>query len=45
MNALSGYIESKTHGPVAFSIMVNNSNGPASEIRAVIDKICLEIAQ
>lgn len=45
VNALSGYIESKTHGPVAFSIMVNNSNGPASEIRAVIDKLCLEIAQ
>lgn len=44
VNALSGYIDSKTHGPVAFSIMVNNSNGPASEIRAAIDKICIEIA-
>lgn len=45
VNTLSGYIDSKTHGSVAFSIMVNNFNGPSSGIRAVIDKICLELAQ
>jgi len=25
---------------IAFSILVNNYNGPASEVRAVMDKIC-----
>jgi D-alanyl-D-alanine carboxypeptidase/D-alanyl-D-alanine-endopeptidase (penicillin-binding protein 4) len=45
VNALSGYIESRTFGPVAFSIMVNASNGPSSVIRQAIDTICLEIAR
>ncbi len=45
VNTLSGYMDSRTHGPLAFSIMVNNYNGPASGIRALIDKICLEIVQ
>jgi D-alanyl-D-alanine carboxypeptidase/D-alanyl-D-alanine-endopeptidase (penicillin-binding protein 4) len=45
VNALSGYIQSRTHGMVAFSIMVNGSNGPSSVIRQAIDTICLEIAR
>jgi D-alanyl-D-alanine carboxypeptidase/D-alanyl-D-alanine-endopeptidase (penicillin-binding protein 4) len=45
VNALSGYIKSRTFGMVAFSIMVNGSNGPASTIRQAIDTICLEIAR
>jgi D-alanyl-D-alanine carboxypeptidase/D-alanyl-D-alanine-endopeptidase (penicillin-binding protein 4) len=45
VNALSGYIQSRTHGMVAFAIMVNGSNGPASVIRQAIDTICLEIAR
>lgn len=45
VNALSGYIQSRTHGMVAFSIMANGSSGPASAIRQAIDTICLEIAR
>jgi D-alanyl-D-alanine carboxypeptidase/D-alanyl-D-alanine-endopeptidase (penicillin-binding protein 4) len=45
VTALSGYIRSKTHGPVAFSIMVNNTTARSSEIRAAVDRIALEIAR
>lgn len=45
VNALSGYIQSRTYGPVAFSIMGNASNAPSSVIRRAIDTICLEIAR
>ncbi len=44
VNALSGYIRSRTFGMVAFSIMVNGANTSAA-IRTAIDKICLEIAR
>jgi D-alanyl-D-alanine carboxypeptidase/D-alanyl-D-alanine-endopeptidase (penicillin-binding protein 4) len=43
--ALAGYAESKTRGVVAFSILANNFNAPSSEIRAVIDKIALMLAE
>ena len=39
VSALSGYIE-KPGGWVAFSILVNNFNGRAGEIRKVMDDIC-----
>ncbi len=42
--ALSGYIESRTRGLLAFSVLVNNFNGPAAEIRSVIDRIALLLA-
>jgi D-alanyl-D-alanine carboxypeptidase/D-alanyl-D-alanine-endopeptidase (penicillin-binding protein 4) len=43
--ALSGYIESRSHGELAFSILANNFQAPASEIRAVIDRIALLLAE
>lgn len=39
VNALSGYADSATYGEVAFSIIVNHTDSPASEVRAFIDKI------
>lgn len=39
VNALSGYADSATYGEVAFSIIVNGTNAPASEVREFIDKI------
>jgi D-alanyl-D-alanine carboxypeptidase/D-alanyl-D-alanine-endopeptidase (penicillin-binding protein 4) len=43
--ALSGYAESKTRGMVAFAILANNFNAPSSEVRAVIDRIALALAE
>lgn len=43
VNALSGYAESATYGEVAFSIIVNHTLAPASEVRAAIDKIGLAL--
>jgi len=43
--ALSGYAERHRGGWVAFSILVNNFNGPASEIRGMIDRICTLILE
>jgi D-alanyl-D-alanine carboxypeptidase/D-alanyl-D-alanine-endopeptidase (penicillin-binding protein 4) len=43
--ALSGYAQSKTHGWLAFSILVNSFNAPPSEVRKWIDKIALELTE
>jgi D-alanyl-D-alanine carboxypeptidase/D-alanyl-D-alanine-endopeptidase (penicillin-binding protein 4) len=40
VSALSGYVTNTTGKRYAFSILVNNFNGPAADIRDVIDKIC-----
>ncbi len=40
VSALSGYATRKNGHRLAFAILVNNYNGPAQEIRAVIDSIC-----
>jgi serine-type D-Ala-D-Ala carboxypeptidase/endopeptidase (penicillin-binding protein 4) len=43
--ALSGYIDSKTRGWLAFSIIVNSFTAPPSEVRKWIDKIALELTE
>jgi D-alanyl-D-alanine carboxypeptidase/D-alanyl-D-alanine-endopeptidase (penicillin-binding protein 4) len=43
--ALSGYAESKTHGWLAFSIMVNDFAAPAPEIESWVDKIALTLTE
>ncbi len=43
--ALSGYAQRKDGSWIAFSILVNNYNGPAAEIRSVIDRICTLILE
>ena len=39
-SALSGYLEKRDGRVLVFSIVANNYNGPAFEVRAVIDRIC-----
>jgi D-alanyl-D-alanine carboxypeptidase/D-alanyl-D-alanine-endopeptidase (penicillin-binding protein 4) len=43
--ALSGYAESKTHGVLAFSILVNDFSAPQAEVRAWIDKIAMTLLE
>lgn len=43
--ALSGYVDSKTHGWLAFSIIVNSFSAPPSDVRKWIDKIALELTE
>lgn len=43
--ALGGYVDSKTHGMLAFCVMLNGFNTPFSEATAAIDKITLEFAK
>jgi D-alanyl-D-alanine carboxypeptidase/D-alanyl-D-alanine-endopeptidase (penicillin-binding protein 4) len=43
--ALSGYAERSGGRWVAFSILVNNYNGPAAEMRGMIDRICTLILE
>jgi D-alanyl-D-alanine carboxypeptidase/D-alanyl-D-alanine-endopeptidase (penicillin-binding protein 4) len=45
VTALSGYAQRSSGGWVAFSILVNNYNGPAGEMRRVIDRICTLILE
>ena len=45
VSALSGYIESRSRGALAFSVMVNNYQGASSEIRPISDKICLLLTE
>jgi D-alanyl-D-alanine carboxypeptidase/D-alanyl-D-alanine-endopeptidase (penicillin-binding protein 4) len=39
VSALSGYAQRRNGNWIAFSILVNNYNGPTGEVRAVMDKI------
>lgn len=38
--ALSGYLQRPRGGWLAFSILVNNFQGPAAEVRGAMDRIC-----
>ncbi len=40
VNTLSGYIETREHGCIAFSIMVNGTAGHDADVRDFIDKLC-----
>jgi D-alanyl-D-alanine carboxypeptidase/D-alanyl-D-alanine-endopeptidase (penicillin-binding protein 4) len=40
VSALSGYAQRRRGDWIAFSILVNNYNGPTAEVRAVMDRIC-----
>ncbi|HEV3331167.1 MAG TPA: D-alanyl-D-alanine carboxypeptidase/D-alanyl-D-alanine-endopeptidase [Bryobacteraceae bacterium] len=45
VSALSGYVERRDGTWVAFSILVNNHNRAAAEVRSVIDRICTLIVE
>jgi D-alanyl-D-alanine carboxypeptidase/D-alanyl-D-alanine-endopeptidase (penicillin-binding protein 4) len=45
VSALSGYVQRPEGGWVAFSILVNNYNGRATEVRGVMDRICALIME
>jgi serine-type D-Ala-D-Ala carboxypeptidase/endopeptidase (penicillin-binding protein 4) len=40
VNALSGYIETRTRGWLAFSVMVNGTVAQDNQVREFIDKLC-----
>jgi serine-type D-Ala-D-Ala carboxypeptidase/endopeptidase (penicillin-binding protein 4) len=40
VNALSGYLRTKSRRTVAFSIMVNGTLSPESAVRELIDRLC-----
>jgi D-alanyl-D-alanine carboxypeptidase/D-alanyl-D-alanine-endopeptidase (penicillin-binding protein 4) len=45
VSALAGYIERPDGAWVAFSILVNNYNGRAADVRGVMDRICTLIME
>lgn len=45
VRAMSGYAESKEHGPVAFSILVNSSLAASRDISAFLDTIGLKLIE
>jgi serine-type D-Ala-D-Ala carboxypeptidase/endopeptidase (penicillin-binding protein 4) len=44
VTSLSGYVERRDGDWLAFSILVNNHNGPA-EVRSIVDRICTLIVE
>ena len=45
VNALSGYITTKGGQPLILSVMGNNYTGPGRDVTAVMDQICLMLAE
>jgi len=45
VSALSGYAQRADNTWVAFSILVNNFNGPSSDVRKVMDQVCALIME
>lgn len=45
VSALSGYVESKRRGWLAFAILANNYAAPGAEIREAIDRVALMLAE
>ena len=45
VSALSGYAQRQDSSWVAFSILVNNHNGRAADVRGIIDQICTLIVE
>ena len=43
--ALSGYADSKAHGTLAFSILVNNFSAPPAAVRQWIDRIAIALLE
>jgi D-alanyl-D-alanine carboxypeptidase/D-alanyl-D-alanine-endopeptidase (penicillin-binding protein 4) len=43
--ALSGYADSATYGPVAFSILVNDFSAPPAEVRQWMDRIAMALLE
>ncbi len=43
--ALSGYAESRNHGQLVFSILVNNFSAPAADVRQWIDKLAVALLE
>ncbi len=43
VHALSGFAESKQHGPIAFSFLVNNVNGEGLKVSQFLDRIGLKL--
>ena len=43
VRAMSGYANSREHGEVAFSVLVNNFDAPAIEVRRLLDQIGLAL--
>jgi D-alanyl-D-alanine carboxypeptidase/D-alanyl-D-alanine-endopeptidase (penicillin-binding protein 4) len=45
VSSLSGYLDVAEYQPLVFSIMLNQANRPASDLRAAIDEIVLLLSQ